>query len=400
MMQMFMRNHFKLLIVFVVAAVSAFVGFAGSSAETAKEFEAPELLNPFSFSYDGQAEKTAEQAYKNIQVFKGVPASQLLGAMNFMAGSLGVSCNHCHVPNQFAKDDKPAKQIARRHILLMRSVNETSFDGRTVVNCATCHRRERRPSSTLSVEQTSWPMPAMATATAKSAESLPTVEQTLDRYAQALGTRARFEKFKTLMMNGSRVITMGADPPSSEQLEVLRKAPNKLLMTFTSAGSKSTQAFNGTAGWRRNNSRVSPIGGVDLVGARRDADFYKDINFREQYPLMTVLGKESVSGREAYVIEATLPETSPARTMFGIQTEKLYFDVQSALLLRRYMEYKTLLGQLPEATDYADYKKVKGFMFPFTIRLTRPPLTAIQKFTEIKIDEPINDEMFDMPPAK
>src|SRR6185503_13150676 len=59
-------------------------------------------------------EKTAEQVYKNIQVFKGLPASQLLGAMNFMAGSLGVSCNHCHVPNQFAKDEKPAKQTARQ----------------------------------------------------------------------------------------------------------------------------------------------------------------------------------------------------------------------------------------------------------------------------------------------
>lgn len=395
-----MTNHFKLLIVFLVAALSAFAGFASSSPERAKESEAAELLNPASSSYYGlvQAEKTADQSYRNIQVFKGVPASQLLGAMNFMAGALGVSCNHCHTQNQFAKDDKPAKQIARRHILMMRAVNDATFESRTVVNCATCHRGETRPASSLSVGQSAWEIPAPTTA--KSSEALPTVEQILDRYAQSLGGTARVEKLRTLTMKGTRVTTMGVDPPSTEQLEVYRKAPNKLLMTFTSPGNNSTQAFNGAGAWRKNNGRVNAIGGPDLSGARRDADFYKDIHLREQYPQMAVVGNEKVGGRACYVIEAVLADTSPARMLFGIQTEKFYFDAQTGLLVRRYMEYKTLLGQLPEATDYGDYKRVNGLMYPFSIRLSRPPLTAIQKFTEIKLDRPISDEMFEMPPAK
>ena len=52
-------------------------------------------------------EQTAEQAYKNIQVLKGMPASQLDAVMAFFTGSLGVKCNHCHIPGQFEKDDKP-----------------------------------------------------------------------------------------------------------------------------------------------------------------------------------------------------------------------------------------------------------------------------------------------------
>ncbi len=133
-------------------------------------------------------EKTAEQAYKNIQVFKGLPASQLLGAMNFMAGSLGVSCNHCHVPNQFAKDDKPAKQIARQHLQMMRAINDANFGGKTVVNCATCHRGETRSASVLTLAQN--PFPSADTAL-KSSESLPTVDQILDKYLQAIGGRKR-----------------------------------------------------------------------------------------------------------------------------------------------------------------------------------------------------------------
>src|SRR5262249_48625936 len=47
-------------------------------------------------AFVGQEEKTAEQVYKNIQVLKGISASQLRPAMTFIAGSLGVSCEHCH----------------------------------------------------------------------------------------------------------------------------------------------------------------------------------------------------------------------------------------------------------------------------------------------------------------
>src|SRR5215471_21072154 len=34
-------------------------------------------------------EKTAEEVYKNIQIFKGVPASRIMGAMQFFSRSLG-----------------------------------------------------------------------------------------------------------------------------------------------------------------------------------------------------------------------------------------------------------------------------------------------------------------------
>jgi len=37
-------------------------------------------------------EKTVEQVQKNIKVLSGLPASQLIPAMNFMSASLGVRC--------------------------------------------------------------------------------------------------------------------------------------------------------------------------------------------------------------------------------------------------------------------------------------------------------------------
>jgi len=40
---------------------------------------------------------TTTQTGKNIQVLKGLPEAQLSLVMNFVATSLGVQCNYCHV---------------------------------------------------------------------------------------------------------------------------------------------------------------------------------------------------------------------------------------------------------------------------------------------------------------
>jgi Photosynthetic reaction centre cytochrome C subunit len=341
-------------------------------------------------------EKTAEQVYKNIQMFKGMPASQLLGAMNFMAGSLGVSCNHCHVPNQFAKDDKPAKQTARQHLQMTRAMNDANFGGKTVINCVSCHRGEARPFAALKIAPISSLENVKAPA---SPQPLPTVDQILARHVSAVGGSKKLESLITLKLTGTREMRNGGDAPSIEQLEIYRKAPNKLLMSSGAAANSSAQAFNGTIGWRSFNGRVTNIGGPDLLGARRDADFFKDFRIREHYAGLKVIGLDTVDGRDAFVIEARFPEAHPAR-MFGIESEKLYFDAQSGFLIRRYMEYPTPLGLLPEATDYISYRKVNGLMFPFVIRLSRPPLVVSQKFNSIKVNSPVDDVVFEKPVTK
>ena len=79
-------------------------------------------------AFNHQKGNTAEQVYKNIQVLKGIPASQLRPTMTFIAGSLGVSCEHCHT-NPWESDIKPAKQIARRHIQMTLNINKKTSTG-------------------------------------------------------------------------------------------------------------------------------------------------------------------------------------------------------------------------------------------------------------------------------
>src|SRR5713226_1388199 len=124
-----------LVLLFILLGASLMRLGAGGASPT---LAAPQEASP-------AAPKTAEQQFKNIQVFKGLPAQQLLPAMSFMAAGLGVRCQYCHVPEEFEKDEKPAKQTARRMIQMTFAINKENFEGKREVNCYTCHRGQTKP---------------------------------------------------------------------------------------------------------------------------------------------------------------------------------------------------------------------------------------------------------------
>jgi hypothetical protein len=84
--------------------------------------------------------QTAEQHFKNIQVLKNIPADQLIPSMQFIAASLGVECEFCHVEHANDKDDKKTKLAARKMITMMMAINQANFNGHLEVTCYTCHR--------------------------------------------------------------------------------------------------------------------------------------------------------------------------------------------------------------------------------------------------------------------
>ncbi|HXQ39145.1 MAG TPA: photosynthetic reaction center cytochrome c subunit family protein, partial [Anaerolineales bacterium] len=87
---------------------------------------------PASVAASRNEQQTVGQTGKNIQVLKDLPESQLFLVMNFVATSLGVQCNFCHVQQGkdpttgstkwlWESDDKPQKQTARRMMQMVLS---------------------------------------------------------------------------------------------------------------------------------------------------------------------------------------------------------------------------------------------------------------------------------------
>src|SRR5260370_30140190 len=92
--------------------------------------------------------KLAEEEFKNIQALKGMPADQLIPSMQFIAASLCVECEFCHVAHANEKDDKKPKVTARKMINMMMAINKDNFEGHREVTCYSCHRGSTDPVAT------------------------------------------------------------------------------------------------------------------------------------------------------------------------------------------------------------------------------------------------------------
>ena len=326
-------------------------------------------------------QQTAEQRFKNIQIFKGLPATQLDPTMAFISGSLGVRCSYCHVPSQFDKDEKQTKLTARRMIQMVFELNKGSFNGQGAVSCYTCHRGKPTPISIPDVGQNLWapgpPSPTPAT--------LPSVREILDRYVQALGGAEALMKITNRTVKGSRIGADGVLVPE----EVYQKAPDKLLTITSYPQVVFSNGFNGTQAWAQSSREGKmPVPDQVLAQLKRDAFFYKELKTEEQYSNLSVARKDLVREAETYVIQAK-PIDGPI--------EKLFFDVKTGLLVRRYTESDTALGKLPLQTDYEDYREVDGVKQPFLIHWALPGRIWGRKIDEIKQNVKLDDAKFNPP---
>ncbi len=340
-------------------------------------------MEPKAPQQPAQEIKRAEQVYKNIQVFKEMPASDLDPTMAFISGSLGVKCNYCHV-NPFAKDDKPTKQTARQMIRMVFDLNKGSFNGEKAISCYTCHQGKRQPVSVPAVGQNLW---QPNTSTAKES-ALPTVDQILDKYLQALGGAQAFQRVTSRLAKGSRIGADGVLVPE----DVYQKAPNKILTVTTYPDVAFRTGFNGIAGWG-SSSKDGPrdLPAPVLAQLKSDSEFYKEIRTKDLYRRLVLAGKSTIGDTEVYVIDATPLSGS---------SEKLFFDGRTGLLLRRYMESETVLGMFPLQTDYEDFREVNGIMQPFLIRWSMPGRSWGRKIVEMKQNVNIDDALFNPPSSK
>ena len=164
--------------------------------------------------------KTAEQVYKNIQVLKGAPADQLIQSMHLLRGALGVDCEFCHDERDRAADTKDAKATARKMMQMMIDLNKSSFNGRQVVTCYTCHQGRPQPRGVL----------ALPVAESEEAPkvTLPSVDQILAKYVEALGGEQAIRKVTSRVVTGTQYIPTGPGGvvPVPATIEIDQKAPN------------------------------------------------------------------------------------------------------------------------------------------------------------------------------
>ncbi|MGC9945618.1 MAG: c-type cytochrome [Bryobacteraceae bacterium] len=81
---------------------------------------------------------------KNLKILK---PEHLMETMTAFRVALGVRCDFCHVQGDFAADDKPHKEIARKMLAMTHEINSHFPDGKMHVTCYTCHRGSEEPAT-------------------------------------------------------------------------------------------------------------------------------------------------------------------------------------------------------------------------------------------------------------
>ena len=109
-------------------------------------------------SLGSKASMRADSVWPDLKTnLRNFPASRLIAVMNQGYGrSLGVTCNFCHVPNHYDREDSTWKQVARDMSAMAARINQELLPAvpnlkgpNPVVNCTTCHRGQVKPATNL-----------------------------------------------------------------------------------------------------------------------------------------------------------------------------------------------------------------------------------------------------------
>ncbi len=334
----------------------------------------------------GDAPQPAELVYKNIQILKGTPADQLQPAMQFISNSLGVECEFCHVQGAFEKDDKKSKQTARKMIEMQLAINRDSFKGEREVTCFTCHRGSDRPVGIPIIADEEPKRPESPAASA-AAPALPSGDQVIDKYIQAVGGADALQKNTSRVQKGT-VNFGGRQFP----VEVLSKAPNKRISTVHTPNGDNITAFDGHAGWLGNPGGRPPrdMNAQEVDAISFDAAFYLPTEIKKMFTQMRVRPAEKIGGHDVIQVIGIREGKPPVRLMF---------DKDSGLLLRTIRYAETPLGRNPTQVDYADYRADGGVKLPFQWTVARPLGRFTIQVTDIQQNVPIDDAKFAKPAA-
>jgi photosynthetic reaction center cytochrome c subunit len=323
--------------------------------------------------------KKASEIYTNIQVLKDIDSTELIPTMQYMAESLGVGCDYCHVAGGSDKDGK-MKMVARKMILMTREINKNHFNGEKTVNCNVCHRGAESPVFYPAIPDE---RSGREAGPAQTSENLPTAVQILDKYLQAVGGAAAVQRITSRVEKGTFI-----SGDSRLPYEIYSKAPDKRAAITHQPDGDTISVVNGTSAWLEINAPSPP--GRDLIpseiaAARLDADLKFAVNAKQSLQGLRVLPPEKIDGKEMYVVSGKPENMRPMR---------LYFDKQSGLLTRVVRYTEVPLGFSPVQVDYADYRDVDGVKIPFRRTQARPNGRSIVQIDTVQENVSIDEAKF------
>ncbi|HEY8227251.1 MAG TPA: thioredoxin family protein [Pyrinomonadaceae bacterium] len=322
----------------------------------------------------------------------------------YLRGVVKVRINPEHGPaeralaEQYAVTGYPSFLVIRKPSSLPVNVNPFKRDEANLTAAQFARACERGvPSWGLvsTVRVTIKPVPLSATVAPGRVTPAPVPSTTntneivtsiLNKYVQAVGGRETVSRLTSRFAKGRLDLGTG----SSGTFETYSKSPNMSLkvMKGESIGVLK-RGFDGHTAWSFSDKKGAPQPSAkELAASADDENLYRDIKLQEFYPRMNMLGRGTVGNREVFIVEAT--------SRLGT-TDKLYFDVENGLLLRRDTTRSSAHGPVQAEIYFSDWRDVDGIKLPFKTTERTPDSTYVFTLEDVRHNVQLDDEVFRIP---
>jgi len=217
------------------------------------------------------------------------------------------------------------------------------------------------------------------------------VSEIVKKMIDAQGGRKLLESIKDTTVTGDIEITqMGL----TGTMTMYQKEPNKSRQDIEVMGMVITNAFDGEMGWMINPQTGSSEELPEEMAAEAKRNALSQGNsfilnpekFGAKY---TFKAKEKVDDRDCLVLTLVYAD--------GHETT-MYVDAETYLLHKTVQMVTNQMGvEVEQEMIFADYKKVDGFVYPFTVTIIQDGEEfGIMTTTEVKLNSGLEDSLFEM----
>lgn len=214
------------------------------------------------------------------------------------------------------------------------------------------------------------------------------VRSILDQHIQANGGRSNLAAINTLTQRGYIEGNEG-----NRRIIIARKRPNRIRINISDSNLRLVIGYDGNTVWHYYEQGAQRVSrdeqNAQFTIIKRDSPFWLPI-LEPENPLYryTLLSNTEINGRDQFHIEVTIA---------GLPgTECYYIDTETFLLTRRVVT-EPEDNPAVTTTDYSDYQRVSGVLFPHRLDTSSANGMATMIIERIQTNTGLFDNYFTRP---
>jgi len=222
---------------------------------------------------------------------------------------------------------------------------------------------------------------------ARAADDLPKAETILDKYVEATGGKAAYQKHRTEISKGT--LELGAMGIKGA-VTSYRAEPDKSLMEIDLAGlGKSREGSDGKVFWSLSSMMGPHLKeGPEKAQAMLSAKFNAELNWRDIFKDAKTVGTDTVDGKDCYKVELT-PAEGPAMTQC--------YDKQSGLMVKMTLTAQSPMGEQTVDSYATDYRKEGDVLMPHKIKQSVAGQEIMMNIDSVTFNADIPADKFALP---